>query len=499
VRRHRKAVAAAAIVLTLIAAEAAVFTIRLTRARNAALAETARTQRIQRFMLDLFGGGDKEAGPAHDLRVVTLIDRGVQEARTLNTEPEVQADLYLTLGGMYEKLGKFDRADSLLESARKIRGSIAGQDSVETAQSLVALSLLRADQGQYQEAERLARQALAIENLRLLRDSPIRAEAVAALGNALQNDGKYQEAVQALDESVRVQSGPGGDPADLTESLTALADAHSYLGHYSIGDALVRRAMEIDRQIYGPAHPHLADELSDLGGNQETLGNYAEAEKYYRQALEIVRSWYGSDHPETAWQMARLAQALGPQGKDDEAETLLQQALPIEEQAYGPMHPKVAYMLNLLVGPAERKGNMDQAESYLTRMLSIERSVYGDKHPSVTTAMANLAHLYLLKKDYVRSEQLYREVVQRFTEELSADSVDTGIVQIDLGRVLLAERKYQDAEAQSSAGYKILAKQTSPSLRFRQYACEDLAAEYEALHQPEKAKQFQAELAAARR
>ena len=177
----------------------------------------------------------------------------------------------------------------------------------------------------------------------------------------------------------------------------------------------------------------------------------------------------------------------------------MQQALPIEEQVYGPMHPKVAYMLNLLVGPAERKGNMDQAESYLTRMLSIERSVYGDKHPSVTTAMANLAHLYLLKKDYVRSEQLYREVVQRFTEELSADSVDTGIVQIDLGRVLLAERKYQDAETHSSAGYRILAKQTSPSLKFRQYACEDLAAEYEALHQPEKAKPFQAELAAARR
>ena len=94
-------------------------------------------------MLNLFGGGDKEAGPAQDLRVVTLIDRGVQEARTLNKEPEVQADLYLTLGGMYEKLGKFDRADSLIESARKIRASITGQDSVETAETLVALSLLR--------------------------------------------------------------------------------------------------------------------------------------------------------------------------------------------------------------------------------------------------------------------------------------------------------------------------------------------------------------------
>ena len=149
-----------------------------------------------------------------------------------------------------------------------------------------------------------------------------------------------------------------------------------------------------------------------------------------------------------------------------------------------------------MAGLDEWRGKLDQAEGYLTQMLRIERSVYGDKHPSVTTAMANLAHLYLLKKDYVRSEQLYREVVQRFTEELSADSVDSGIVQIKLGRVLLAERKYQDAETHSSAGYRILAKQTSPSMVIRHYACEDLAAEYEALHQPEKAKPFQAELAA---
>ena len=65
-------------------------------------------------MLNLFNGGDKEAGPADDLRVVSLLDRGVQEARSLDREPAVQADLYETLGGIYQKLGKFDQADTLL-------------------------------------------------------------------------------------------------------------------------------------------------------------------------------------------------------------------------------------------------------------------------------------------------------------------------------------------------------------------------------------------------
>jgi serine/threonine protein kinase len=497
-RRNRKAVAAAAIVFVVMAAQAALFTYRLTRARNVAIAEAARTQRIQRFMLNLFGGGDKGAGPAEELRVVTLIDRGVDGARTLDKEPGVQAELYLTLGAMYEKLGKFDRADSLLESAQTIRRSITGTDSVETAETIVALSLLRTDQGQYQEAERLARQALAIEDVSLARDSPVRGKAIAVLGSALQSGGKSEEAVRTLEEAVRIQSSSAGAPADLSESLVALADADSDLSHFSVSDSLYRRALEIDRQIYGPLHPRIAEELSNLAGGQERVGRYAESEGYFRQALEIVQSWYGNDHPDTAWQMSRLAQTLELEGKYDEASKLLRLALPIEERAYGTVNPKVAFVLNLLAGAAERKGRLDQAESYLTRMLSIERSVYGEKNFQVAVAMGNLANVYLEKKQYVRSEQLYRDVVRRFTEALSADYIGTGIVQIKLGRVLLRERRYQEAEAQSSAGYRVLFKQTSPSMKFRQLACEDLAAEYEALHQPRRAKQFQSELAAAR-
>ena len=43
-----------------------------------AAAIAARTQRIQKFMTNLFQGGDSVAGPADNLRVVTLLDRGVQ-------------------------------------------------------------------------------------------------------------------------------------------------------------------------------------------------------------------------------------------------------------------------------------------------------------------------------------------------------------------------------------------------------------------------------------
>ena len=76
VRRNRGPVAAAALVLAVLVGTVVFYTVRLARARNQAVAEAARTERIQRYMVHLFQGGDEAVGPADSLRVVTLVERG---------------------------------------------------------------------------------------------------------------------------------------------------------------------------------------------------------------------------------------------------------------------------------------------------------------------------------------------------------------------------------------------------------------------------------------
>src|SRR6185295_16857783 len=132
-------------------------------ARNVALAETAKTVRIQRFMMDLFQGNEDEAvGPADSLRVVTLVDRGAQQARSLDVEPAVQAELFETLGGVYRSLGKLGPADSLLRAALARRRALYGPSHPAVATSLVALGELRTTQAEYDTAEAYIRDALAI-------------------------------------------------------------------------------------------------------------------------------------------------------------------------------------------------------------------------------------------------------------------------------------------------------------------------------------------------
>lgn len=495
-RRNRKAVAVAAIVFTVTAAQAAVFTIRLARARNAALAETSRTQRIQRFMLNLFEGGHQEVGPAENLRVIALLDRGAQEARTLNQDPRVQAELYQTLGGIYEKLGKFDQADSLLRSALDQKRSISGPDSAEAAENLVALGFLRADQGNYKEAEKLIGEALAIDTAHLPRDAPALAKATGALGQVLESAGSYDQAIKILDEAVRLQSAPKGERAELARSLTSLAEAHFFLGRYAVAESLNQRALAIDRQIYGERHPFVADDLIDLGNIRHQLGDYADAEKYFRQALDIVGSWYGKDNPETASDMITLAQTLAFENHYDEAEKLLRQALAIQENVYGKVHAHVAFALNALGMVAIKRGDLESAAADFSRVADIYRSVYGDKNYTVALALANLAGVYLEQKEYAHAESLYRDAVQRFTEALSAGDMNTGIARVKLGRTLLRERRYREAETEILAGSEILSKQTSPSVSWIQAAHKDLALVYEALGEQEKAEGVRRELAA---
>jgi tetratricopeptide (TPR) repeat protein len=154
------------------------------------------------------------------------------------------------------------------------------------------------------------------------------------------------------------------------------------------------------------------------------------------------------------------------------------------------MHSHVAYVVNLLGSVASQRKDFKAAESDFRRTEAIYRSAYGDGDYRVAVAMANLASVYFAEKRYAPAEQLFKDVVQKCTQTLSADNINTGMAEIKLGRTLLAERRYREAEEQTRTGYQVLLKQTSPSTSFIQGARHDLAAIYEALDQPEEARKF---------
>jgi len=485
-KRNRRALSAAALALAAVVALVVFFTVRLVAARDQAVAAAARAERIQQFMLNIFEGGDKEAGPSEDLRVTSILERGVEEARTLKAEPAVQAEVYHTLGSLYQKLGHFDRADPLLRSALDIRKTVFGAEDPLVASSLISLGLLRVEQARLSEAEQLVREGLEKTRRASPRGSRKLAAAMGALGNVLQARGAYAEAVPVLEESVRTLSA-GPPSAELSEALGDLANTHYYLGHEEACEAFTLRGLAVDRQLFGERHPHVAVDLFNLGNIALDRGRLRQAEQYFRQSLNITRAWYGTDHPKTASSLLMLGQALDTQDRRDEAAALYKQALVIQQRAYGDEHPRIAIVLNYMGALALRRRELDKAETLFQRTAAIFKSAYGEKHEFYAHQLSNLGAVYLERKQYAKAERLLREAVDRLTAAIPEHRL-AAIAQTRLGRALAGQRRYREAEPYALAGYKILRNQGSSSVPDLQTAKETLAGIYNATNQLAKAQ-----------
>jgi tetratricopeptide (TPR) repeat protein len=205
------------------------FTLRLAAARNEALKQAQRTRRIQQFTMNLFKGGEDSAvAPAKDLRIATVLDRGVAEPRALDHEPLVKADLFQTLGNIYQDVGRFADADNLFRSALAIRRSQLPSDDTSIASILVALGKLRVNQGKFREAEHLIRQGLSIDDRHTFNRQTGIANDWSALGLVLDHEGKHGEAIKLFERALRIQTASSPDSPELAATLTSMADARFY-------------------------------------------------------------------------------------------------------------------------------------------------------------------------------------------------------------------------------------------------------------------------------
>ena len=490
-RRHRNALIASAAALTLLLSVSTLYALRVRAARDAALTEAERAQQIQRFTLSLFQGGSESTEPGDSLRAVTLVERGVVEAATLAAEPVVQAELYQTLGSIFQKLGRLDRADSLLQRALVARKALAAGHP-DVARSLVALGLLRVDQSRLPEAEQLVREGLALS--RRVRPAGHRDVAVAttALGRVLEERAAYADAITVMKEALALHTTLAPVSPEVAAAATQLGNDYFYAGDYAHADTLFRESLNVAQKLYGDKHPLVADALINLGAVRFQRADYPAAERYDRNGLAIIQHVYGTDDPRTAAALTMLGRALVAEEHADQALPLVQQALAIRERVFGAVSPQVASSVNELGIMAMRAKKYDDADAYFARNADIYRAVYKGPHNLLGTALANRGSVYSARTDYVNAERLYREALDVFGRTLPPTHLDIGIARIKLARVLLRQRRFAEGEREGTAGLGILLGQTSPATSWVKNARGDLAAMYDSLGQPEKASAMRA-------
>lgn len=113
-------------------------------------------------------------------------------------------------------------------------------------------------------------------------------------------------------------------------------------------------ALDVDKRVLGPDHPHVADSLTNLGSCLKGMGKFNEALATHREALDVRKRALGPDHPDVAVSLTNVAECLRAVGKLNETLEIHRAALDVFKRALGP-DPNAASRLAIHPSSSHRR------------------------------------------------------------------------------------------------------------------------------------------------
>ena len=287
-------------------------------------------------------------------------------------------------------------------------------------------------EGQYSEAENLLGKAAERKESDFV-------ETLRYLGASQYEQAKYRAAADTFLKAVALR----GEDADLLSSLgTTLYE----LAEWPEAEALLRRALAIDEETFGPEASRIASHLSNLAALLLATNRLAEGEPLMRRALAIGEASCGSEHPRVAIYLNNLAQLLKDTSRLREAEPLIRRALAIDEKCLDPEHPRVAKRLNNLALLLMDSNRLVEAEPLLRRALAIDQKNFGAENPNVARDLNNLAHLLQATNRPAEAEPLMRLALSIDEHNFGAEHPRIATELNNLAQLLQATNRLAEAE-----------------------------------------------------
>jgi tetratricopeptide (TPR) repeat protein len=489
-RRYRAAlvtVAAFALVLIAAAAISVWQSVRATRQRDRADAETAVAEAISNFLRNdvlAQASAATQSGPTAkpdpDLKVRTALDRAAARIKgKFAGQPEVEAAIRETIGQTYIDLGLYDEARKQLEHARDLHVRALGAKNPKTIKTESTLGHTAELQGKYLDAEALLSQALAIQSQVLGPQHPDTLMSMSRLASVYTDQSKYPQA-EALDSQVsEIRSRVlGPEHPDTLNSMNNLAVDYSKGGKHPQAERIYSQILEIERRVLGPEHPDTLASMSNLAADYDDAGKYPQAEALNSKLLEIQRRVLGPEHPDTLVSMGNLAADYSDAGKYPEAEALGSELLGIQRRVLGPEHPDTLVSMSNLAEAYNNEGKYTQAEALARQTVEISRRVLGPGHFVTLVNMENLANSYGAQGEYAQAEVLYNQALAIARKELGPENPVT--LSALSGLAFMYRRKGNLALAETYAAQVLAARRRAlgPENADTTYSEVDLALAY---------------------
>ena len=313
----------------------------------------------------------------------------------------------------YQRIGRFDDAETLYRDAYARQAQVLGREDPETLRTLHNLATLYFDLGRYEEAERLG--AIALEGrLGVLGpDHPDTLSSADGQASIYHSAGRFAAAealyLQVLSARERVF---GAEHRDTLMTAHNLGQLLSDTGQFDRAREIMVRTLEARERVLGPDHPDTLATVNNLAGVYTDLGELHAAERALRRALVGFQIQFGIGHPYTLTALGNLGEVYTLMGEFEAAESVLSLALGRRRTQLGDDHPQTLISMSNLAGLYGQIGRAEEAELLYREALTRARSALGSDHPTTLTIRNNLANVYRAAGRNGEATSLYLEALE---------------------------------------------------------------------------------------
>ncbi|MFK7821536.1 MAG: tetratricopeptide repeat protein [Planctomycetaceae bacterium] len=267
-----------------------------TATENQRLADN-RTDVIEFLTTNVFGKADPSNEPDRELSFRKVLDLATIDAKEMQSDPEVKAEILIELGRVYFNLGVYPESLELFSHAEGI-----GKEQLGPTHPLYMTSL---DQK----------------------------------GMVLLRTEDFAAAEQTLQKAVDLQTEAlGRNHEDTIHSLAKMGDLYSGWGKPLKAIAITKDVLARRTKLFGPKYRFTLVSMNGLALLYDQVGRDQEAVDLLRQAYEIAVEIEGPDHVYTISYANNLALALIDVGGLDEAELIAEDVLEVRQRVLGQEH-----------------------------------------------------------------------------------------------------------------------------------------------------------------
>jgi len=338
---------------------------------------------------------------------------------------------------------------------------------------------------------------LTLRKAKLGPDHPDTLESCNSVALAYLAAGRMAEAIALLETTLKLRKTKlGPDHPDTLASRNNLGDA--YLTARRTGEAIAMHeaTLKLMTSKLGPDHPSTLTSRNNLAAAHWRAGRLDRSVPLFDETLKLMTLKLGPDHPDTLMTQANLGVNYRDAGRPAEGARLMEEAL---ERAKGRPDALAAlgFVPPQLAAAYDAAGQFARAEPLHRSALEKLLKQFGPNDPRSAMAMASFGRNLLEQEKWADAEPILRECLG-IRENAQPDGWPTFNARSLLGGSLLGQKKYAEAEPLLLSGYAGMkareATISAPAKPRLAEAGERVVKLYEALGQPEKAREWRKKL-----